>query len=185
MVEWGDWCRRALAWSPRHPEPPSLLQARLLGVASDGIASDDLPAAVAGLERAVEIGRQTGPDGRQYLMMNLADLARNAASLNHLDQAAAASAGAVEILRELGPDSFPPGRYVYYQAYAAAFESRLANKRGQFAEAKLLAAESIRLYEEAGFGVGEFDGRLELGHACLELGEYDAARSHFQRVQTT
>ena len=180
--EWRDRNQKALAWCQHHPEISGRIYARLLGVAAGAMSGDDLPGAVAGLKEAVELSRHLGPEGKHILMWNLADLSNKLASQNELDEARSTSEEGQAILHELGPDSFPPGRFVYYLAHVAADNARLANKQGRFVDAKNHAAESIQLYRQAGFGVGEFDGYLEIGHACLELREYDEAREAFLKA---
>jgi tetratricopeptide (TPR) repeat protein len=181
--EWRSHNRRALALCQRHPEISPRVYARLLGVVAGALAGEDLPRAVAGLTEAVELSRRLGEAGKHILMWNLSDLSNKLASTDDLERAAATNAEAVAILHELGPDSFPPGRYVYYLGHGASANARLANKRGRYTEAKAHRAESIELYRQAGFGIGEFDGTLEIGHACLELGELDQAREAFLKAR--
>ena len=174
-----DWCNRAVVWCQSHAGVSDLVYAGLLGFRAGALADLDLPSGVAGLKEAVEFSRRLGSEGTTILMWQLSGLGAHLASLDEIEQARATYAEAEAIVHQLGPDHFLPFEYLWLRGSFVTAKARLAVKQGQYADAKMYADESIRLNEENGQPWETFGGHLEIGHACLELGEYDQARSHF------
>ncbi len=182
LAEGLAWSRRTVAYCETHSEVSPRLYAGLLGPSAHMLSNTDLPTAVIWSERAVEICRGLGPAGEDALMVALEDLWWTYFDiLGNIENGAAASAEAEVIFKKLGPAAFSPTLQVTWAARFAQDNCRLASALGDYPAAKAFAAESIRLFRQVGSPNG-VDPLLELGAACLHLGEYDQAREHFLTV---
>jgi tetratricopeptide (TPR) repeat protein len=173
-----EWSKRAVPYCETHPGIDPGLYAGVLGPSAHMLSNFDVATAVAWSERAVTLCRPLGPS--QALMVALTNLNWTYFDiLGDVERGAAANAEAEAIFHQLGAASFSPARHITWAAHFAQFNGRLAFTRGQFQEAKALAAESYRLYQQVGSPNG-IDPLTGLGEACLQLEEHDQASAHFQ-----
>jgi predicted ATPase/DNA-binding CsgD family transcriptional regulator len=174
------WHRRAVAACEAHPEIPALLYAKELECASIEATRDEPPTSLAWATRAVEISRQLGNAGRETLMWNLYQLSNVLmGSFEENEQALGPHEEAEAILRSLGPDHYERQEGLRVQGHFAVRRAELATRRGQYAEAKVHAAETVRLFEAGGSPLFAWWGHYRMGEACARLGEYPAARECF------
>jgi tetratricopeptide (TPR) repeat protein len=143
-------------------------------------ALDDPPTAVNLAAEAVELSRAMGPEGRELLMWRLINLAELLIEdLGEPDRAVAPLEGSEAILQALGPDRYAPAEGLRVRASFAGVRAELANKQGRYADAKVHAAESIRLIEASSDRGPAARVHAQLGIACLRLGECQKARQRF------
>ncbi len=174
------WLRRALAWCQSRRDVPPLLQAEMLGLASNRVARDDPPAALQQVQQAVDICRGLGPQAKRTLVISLFILGKTyAVDLGEIDQGIAPLAEAEALLQELGPDYFPANEYRWVAALIADMKAHIALHQRLYPSARLYAAESVQHFEAIGNTSFVWLPYLKLGFACLRLGEYDQAREHF------
>jgi predicted ATPase/DNA-binding CsgD family transcriptional regulator len=175
-----DWLKKGVAWCQSHAEVSERVYASVLGSASGPLALNDPQTALTWLRQAVDISRHLGPEGRETLMFSLAFLA-----IQYMEQrgdaapAMAPIAEAEAIFLELGPDRFPAEKYLALKAGFAGVKAKLANSQGHYQDAKMQAGESVRLNDATGDRWGHISTQIELGTACLNLGEYAQARDTF------
>jgi predicted ATPase/DNA-binding CsgD family transcriptional regulator len=179
-----DWNKRAVAVCESLADFPTVLKAKLLEVAASYASRDDPPTALAWATKAVEASRQLGEVGRETLMWNLMRLSDIlTGSFEENEQGLGPHEEAEAILTSLGPDYYKREEGQRVSAYFAVRRAELANRLGRYADAKVHAYESIRLYEASG-SPWAWVAHVRLGEACAHLGEYQVARDCFLRLLT-
>ena len=173
-----SWARRAVAFCQGRTDIAPAVYARVLSDASSIMAWNDLPTALIWLQQAIEIGRQFGP--KDFLMQNLCLLGDRYGNLSNMEQAMPAYAEAEALSLELWPEAEAPEKYCQERAVWTGRHAAWAYGQGQYASAKALALESIRLLAGVDDGLSFYFTRVTLGDACRRLGEFDEARAIFR-----
>jgi len=175
-----DWGNRAIALCQKGADISPRIYARLLGQSSHQVAINDPASALNRATQAVEISRGLGPSGKDILMWTLLDVGWiYMRDFGDVEAAAKAYAEAEALFHERGPGQLSPEPYLRAAPNFSAIKADLANRRGEFSEAKRHASDSIRLYEESGGHWEISDPPIVMGTACLNLGEYDQAREQY------
>ena len=182
-----QWTQRAIAWCESRSSEPAELYALLLTRAAHLVSNYDVGKTLAWSQKAVEVGRRLGPSGYKTLVQVLGDLGITYQEiLGDYELARAPYAEAERIFQAIPPAEYTPEQHLSWRAGFALAKARLADQEGKHADAKRHAAQSIRLFRQSG-SPNIVDPLISLGAACLNLGEFEAARSPFleglQRVE--
>ena len=173
-----SWARRAMVFCQGRTDIAPAVYGRVLSDASSFMAWNDLPTALIWLKQAIEIGRQFGP--KDFLIQTLCLLGDRYGNLSNMEQAMPAYAEAEALSLELWPEAEAPEKYWQERAAWTGRHAAWAYGQGQYASAKALALESIRLLAGVDDGLGFYFTRVTLGDACRRLGEFDEARAIFR-----
>jgi predicted ATPase/DNA-binding CsgD family transcriptional regulator len=181
MLAWGA---RALALCQAHKGISSELYARLLGLHSFRLFGWDVQAALAGLNRAVELSRALGLAGRPILARNLIMLADRLASLDDYEPIWSLFAEAEVIVLETGQPGFEAHEIYQLKVTLASQRARLSNKQGRYEKAKVYAREAIQLATQNGTPWANWF-LIDVGEANIGLGELELARDNFLTALAT
>ena len=177
-----DFCQRAIAVCENRADIPPRHFAALLENGCPIVVLNDPPLAVAWARRAVDISRGLGPDGLDMLEWTLVGLGEiYLADGKNLEAAFAAYAEAEAIFNEIGPARLLPEQYQLQRVLWRGINGSLAIKQGHYAHAARLCRETLQLLKERQYQFSPvyLDRLLDLGYACLLMGECDQAREHF------
>jgi predicted ATPase/DNA-binding XRE family transcriptional regulator len=174
-----EWDLRLLAWCEAHPDIARPLAIRAQLFAALDLVEFDLPTSISKLRDVAQLARNLPVSDARLLVEVLVWLGHIVGSQEALDEAQAVYAEAEAVVERQLSSQLSPDERLRLKLTFLAEKARLANKRCQYAEAQAHAREYLQLHPDAGTMATGFNIRGELGHACLELGEYEAARQEF------
>jgi predicted ATPase/DNA-binding CsgD family transcriptional regulator len=173
-----DWFTKAVAWCESAAGVSKPMYARVLCCASVMASLNNLQTGLAWAERAVEISRGLGVEGRDSLAESLGQLSGRYLDLGEAASAAVAFAEMETLLLERGPDALD----VQVKVCLACSRALLALALGQPQAARACIDEAMQLSPPTADRVGRRGLIKLLGDISSDLGDFEQARGHFLEV---